>query len=71
MVKNTVASAPRLSKQEKKWRAESDAHTLAEAKVIMSDPKRLTSAAKEAGRMAKEKEDQAKAMKSVARKGGK
>ena len=47
----------------------SDARTLAEAKVIMSDPKRLHKAVTAAAQMSIEKDRQAKAMKSVARKG--
>ena len=53
---------------EKKFQRECDAQTLAEAKTIMNDPKRLKGAASEAQKMAKEKEEQAKAMKQVARK---
>jgi hypothetical protein len=54
--------------QEKKWRAESDAHTLAEAKTITSDKSRHQAAVKMAGTMANEKMNQAKAMKAVASK---
>ena len=59
MAKKTSKAVPLmgkgLSKQEKQWQAESDARSLSEAKVIMSDPKRLAAAAKEAAKMAKEK----------------
>ncbi len=59
---------PSITAQEKKWKAESDARTLAESRVIMEDPKRLTAAAKQAEVMAKEKAQEAKAMAKVATK---
>lgn len=48
-----MASA-KISNEEKDWQAESDARTLAEANVILSDEKRLNSAKKAATRLAKE-----------------
>lgn len=54
--------------QETKWRAESDAHTLAAAKQIMSDPGRHKAAVKAAGSMAQEQMNTAKCMKQVASK---
>lgn len=60
--------ARKMSKEEKKWRAESDARTLAEAEVILSDPKRLILASQVAKRMASEKMKEAKAMTQIARK---
>lgn len=56
-----------LSKEEKKWRAESDASTLAEAEAIKSDKSRLKAAAAEARKMAKDAENRAKGMKRVAK----
>lgn len=54
-----------LTKDEKKWRAESDAYTLAEAEAIRADKSRLKLAAVEAKKMAKEAEARAKGMKKV------
>lgn len=53
---------------DKKWQAECDARTLADAKVVMSDPARLKAAAKAAAKMADDKMVEAKAMKNIARK---
>ncbi len=58
--------AKELSAEEKKWRAESDARTLAEAEAIKADPKRLKVAQGAAKEMAEEEERRAKAMKAVA-----
>ena len=52
----------KMTAQDKKWRAESDARTLAEADVIRKTPGRLSLAAKEAKIMAKEAMKQAAAM---------
>ena len=56
----------RISTQEKKWRAESDANTLIEAAMIESDPTRKKLAAQEISRIAKETKDRAKAVSKVA-----
>ena len=53
---------------DKTWQARCDASTLAEAKTIMTDPKRLTAAAKAAKKLADDKHEEAKAMSQVARK---
>ena len=53
--------------REEKWKAEGDAHTLSEAEVIRGDEKRLEKAQEAAIRLAKEAEEQASAMKDVAR----
>jgi hypothetical protein len=58
-----------LSAQERKWQAESDANTLAEAKVIQGDKKRLAQAAKAGKQIAKELTKRATAMNSVKSKG--
>jgi len=44
--------ADKLTAEQKRWRAESDAQTLAEAETIASDKTRLGAAKKEATRMA-------------------
>jgi hypothetical protein len=54
--------------QDKKWEAESDAHTLAEAETIKSDKGRTSRAKNAAGRMAKEQQVRANAMTKVAGK---
>ncbi len=56
-----------ITAQDKKWQAESDARTLAEASVIKKTPGRLKLAAREAKVMAKEAMQQAVAMKKVAK----
>ncbi len=64
----TIASQPRMTAQDRKWQAESDARTLAESQVIMTDPKRLAAAAKQAQIMAEKQAKEAKAMAKVATK---
>jgi len=39
-----MLSEPIMTDEEKRWRAESDARSLAEAKVIMDDPERVKAA---------------------------
>ena len=51
------------------WQGQCDARTLAEAKAIMSDKKRLNAAAKQASKLAEERLQEAKAMKSISKKG--
>lgn len=53
---------------DKKWMAQNDARTLVDARVIMSDPKRMKAAAQEAKKLAGEKMKEAKAMSSIARR---
>jgi len=55
-----------MSVDEKRWQAENDARTLAEAKVIVKDSERLNAAKVEAKRMADEKQKEVSAMRSVA-----
>ena len=55
-----------ISAEDKRWRAEADAHTLAEAEAIKRDPARLKAAQKAAKTMAKEAEDKALGMRTVA-----
>ena len=59
-----------ISADEKRWRAQDDAHTLAQARVIQQDPDRLAAAKVEAQRMADEQAEQAAAMRNVAKSGG-
>lgn len=61
-------SVPTMSVEDRKWQARSDARTLAEAKVIMGDTKRLSGAAKAAKDMAEDSKKEARAMQSVANK---
>ncbi len=53
---------------EKKWEAESDARTMAEASAIGKDPKRLVAAQRAAMGMVKEKTDELNGLKKIARK---
>jgi hypothetical protein len=55
-----------MDADEKKWRAESDARTLAEAKVIEKDTTRLEAAQEAAKGLAKELKKDAEAMMSTA-----
>ena len=63
-----MAKAIAIPVSERKWQAESDARTLADAQVILKDNKRLAAAAKAAKGMASEKMEEAKAMGRIARK---
>jgi hypothetical protein len=55
-----------ITEEDKKWRAKSDARTLAEAKMIKEDEERLTAATAAAEEMAEEQLKEAVSMKSVA-----
>lgn len=59
---------PSLSKQDLAWRAQDDAHALASAEAIKNDPKRHKAAATAAQKMAKDAQDHAQSMKTVANK---
>lgn len=54
--------------QEKRWQAEEDAYTLARAEELKKDPKRLTAARNKAAEQAAERQEQADALKKVARR---
>lgn len=56
-----------MTKQDKQWRAESDAYTLIEAEAIKKDEERFEMAQKEAQKMVKQKQDEAAAAKKVAK----
>jgi hypothetical protein len=55
-----------MTRQEREWRAQDDARTLATAEVVKNDPTRLSAAKVAAKRMAEEEKDSAKAMTRVA-----
>ena len=59
-----------VTAEDKRWRAESDARTLAEATVIQKDAQRMKAATEAAARMAEEQRKEAAAMTSVARRKG-
>jgi hypothetical protein len=61
----------RMTEEERRWAAESDARALAEANVIRNDPSRLQAAQEAAKAMAAEETKKAAAMRTVARQGGK
>lgn len=52
---------------EKRWRAESDARTIAQAEVIKSDPARMKAAAKAAQNMYKDELTEATALSKIAK----
>ncbi len=54
-----------LTAADRKWEAESDARTLADAELIKADSKKLTAAKKAAVSMAKEKEKEVKVLKKI------
>ena len=66
---NSLAINTLSCDKDKAWQGQCDARTLAEAKVIMSDKKRLNAAAQEASKMAEKQMEEAKAMKSISKKG--
>ena len=55
-----------MTRQEREWRAQDDARTLATAEVVRNDPNRLSAAKVAAKRMAEEEKDSAQAMSRVA-----
>lgn len=60
-------AAPSIA-SDRDWRARSDAQTLAEAKNIQCDPKRMSAAAKAAKTMVADKQTELQGLKHVARK---
>ena len=56
-----------LSEDDKKWKAKSDARSLAEAEVISKDPERLKAAVQAAKELAGEQREEADSMESVAK----
>jgi hypothetical protein len=57
----------RVNDEEKRWRAESDARTLAEAEAIKQDTSRKKAAARAAKAMVEKEEIEARALKKIAR----
>jgi len=60
---------PSMTEEDKKWQAENDAHTLAEAEVIKGDSKRLKAAQETAKKISEEAEERAKGMKAISNMG--
>ncbi len=61
-----MPNEPKLTAREKRWRAEDDARTLANAQVIQEDPQRHVLAKRAAQRIAKQEKESADAMQNVA-----
>lgn len=61
-------TVPRMTALDKKWQAEADARTLADADAIKETPTRMSAARGVAKRLADESQKQADGMKKVARK---
>lgn len=57
--------SPKLTSNEKKWRAENDAHTLIDAELIKSDSPRSNAALMEVKRMVVETKKKAKTMEKI------
>jgi len=64
----TSSPTPKIPREDQAWMAESDAHTLAEAESIKMDKSRLGRAQRAAGKLAKQAEQRAKAIKKVSKK---
>lgn len=56
-----------MTAEDKKWQAESDMRTLAEAEAIKSDRQRLSKAKKAGAAMVKEKKQEVKRLQKVAK----
>lgn len=61
-----VTMPPKLTAEQKRWEAESDARTLAEAEVIKQAPGRVRAASTAAKRMADDNQKQADALTKIA-----
>jgi len=59
--------APKMTAEQKRWQAEQDAHTLAEAQRIAEDRGRLGAAKKEARKMASDAAKRAQSLVKVAK----
>lgn len=59
-----------IAKKEKDWQAESDAYTLSESELIMSDPARLKAAKAKVKELVKQREEDAEATRALADKLG-
>lgn len=60
-----MPTEPKLTEQEKKWRAQADARTLVEAEAIKADVARQKLAKVEAEKMMKQKQDELNAIKKI------
>lgn len=58
---------PKMSEDEKDWRAEDDARTLSNAEAIKADPERMDRAAKAAKRMLEEEKARTEGLQKVAK----
>ena len=58
--------APKMTKQDLQWQAESDASTMARYQEILSDKARMNRAIKEASRQAQDLNKRANAMRTAA-----
>lgn len=71
--KNTTSveslATPRVSAQEKIWRAQDDARILAQAEDVKKDSKRLNAARAQAKKMAKDQEISLNSIKKIAEEG--
>jgi hypothetical protein len=63
-----MAPRNKMTAEEKRWRAQDDAHALAAAEEILADKNRLAAAKKEAQKMAQAAVNQANKYVSVAKK---
>jgi len=63
-----AGNSMKMNKEEKKWRAEDDARTLARAQEIASDAKRMRAAETQAKQMASKVIQEAKNLQAVARR---
>lgn len=57
----------KISNDEKKWRAESDAYTIAEYAKIATDPERMAAAIAEAKKKAKDLREQADGIEAISK----
>lgn len=58
---------PKMTEEEKDWRAEDDARTLSNAEAIKADPERMEKAAKAAKRMIEEEKARTEGLEKVAK----
>ena len=65
-----LMAQPKLTAEDKKWRAERDARTLIEASIVEADPTRKKLAAGEMKKIAEETKEKAKAIGKAATRVG-
>ena len=61
-----MATKAQIAREDKKWRAQDDARTLAEAQSIKKDPARMKAAVQEAKKMADDEAARAQSLRKVA-----